>query len=148
MEILIEKTLEMDNLVSKSGKYKATEFQLELLDMVKEYKDYAVGECVITTTKMVEIVNREQILDVEMLMPVSYRIPVEMPYIFKNKLKILNALYMKVTDINRIEDALNIVNQYIVDNKLLPITSAYLVQTKVENQPLIEVYIGISQNVL
>ena len=98
MDILLEKTLEMDNLVSKSGKYKAVEFQQELLDMVKEYKDYAVGECVITTTKMVEIVNAEQILDVEILMPVSYRIPVEETYVFKSKLKILNALYMKVTD--------------------------------------------------
>ena len=42
--------------------------------MVNSYKDYAAnnGEYVITTTKSLEVVNGEQIMDVEILLPVSY----------------------------------------------------------------------------
>ncbi len=150
MEITKEQSFEMNNLISKSGKFKVMEFQKALMEMVNAYKDFAVGngEYMITTTKAIEVVDGEQVMDVEILMPVSYRMPVEEPYVFKNKLKLNHALYAKVTDITKLQDTMNEVNQYILEQKLQPLTSAYLIQTKQENQPCIELYIGINPNVL
>lgn len=150
MDIIQEQSYEVNNLIAQSGRFSVAEFQKALSEMVNAYKDFAVGngEFMITTTKSLEVINGEQIMEVEFLLPVSYRIPVEGPYIFKSKLKLSNALYAKVTDLTKLQDTLNQVNQYILDNKMQPITSAYLVQTKQDNKPSIEVYIGINPNSL
>ena len=96
MEIISNQCYELNNLVSISGKYKAAEVQNLLIDLVKTYYySVANGDYVITTTKSIEIVNGEQILDVEVLIPVLYRIPVEEPYVFKNTLKLSNALIQR-----------------------------------------------------
>lgn len=150
MEIIQEQTYEINNLVTKSGKYKVSEFQKALVDMVNTFKDFSIanGDYMITATKAVEVIDGEQVMDIELLMPVSYRMPVDEPYAFKNKLKLTNALYIKLTDITKLQDTLNMMNQHIIDQKLQPVTAAYLVQTKQENQPCVEVYIGINPNVL
>lgn len=150
MKMVNEKCYEINNLISISGKYTATEFQKALMDMVNLYKDYSIdnGEYLITTTKSIEMVNDEQVMDVEILMPVSYRIPVKDPYVFKNRIKLTNALYEKVTDITKLQDTLIMVDQYMLDQKMQAITSAYLVQTKENNQPCVEIYIGINPNIL
>lgn len=150
MEIISQQCYELNNLISISRKCTAAEFHKILVDMAKTYKDYSVenGDYVITTTKSLEVVNEEQVLDVEILMPVNYRMPVVEPYIFKNRLKLTNALYAKITDVTKLQDAINMVNQYILDQQLQPITSAYLVQTKKDNQPYVEIYIGINPNIL
>lgn len=150
MEMIQNQTYEIDNLVTHSGRFTVADFQRTLLNITNSYKDYSIsnGEYVITTTRAIEVVNGEQVLDVEILFPISYRIPIEEPYVFKSKIKITNALYQKVTDITQLQDVLNQMNQYILDNKLQPITSAYLVQTKQEDKPCIEIYIGINPNIL
>ena len=150
MDIIQNQEFEISNLVTRSGRFNVVDFQMALMDMVTAYKDYAINnaEYMITTTKSLEVMNGEQIMEVEMLLPVSYRVPVEEPYVFKNKIKLTNAIYTKVTDPALLQDALNQVNQYILTEKLQPITSAYLVQTKQDNKPCIEVYISINPNSL
>jgi len=150
MNIIQDQSYEISNLVAQSGRFTVTEFQKALMVMVNSYKDYSInnGEYMITTTKSLEIINGEQIMDVEFLIPVSYRIPVEEPYTFKSKLRLSNALYAKVSDITQLQDTLNMVNQYIIEHMLQPITSAYLVQTKQDNQLCVEVYIGINPNII
>lgn len=150
MDIIQGKNYEINNLISKSGKFTAIEFQNTLINMANVYKNFSIanGDYIITSTKALEVVNGEQILDVEILMPVTYRMPVEETYTFKSKLKLTNALYKKVIDITKLQDTLNMMNQYIIEKKLQPITSAYLIQTKQNNQPCIEIYIGINPNIL
>lgn len=150
MDIVQEKSFEINNLISRSGKFTALEFQKALVEMVNAFKNFsrANGDYVITTTKSLEARNGEQVLDVEILIPVNYRIPVEEPYVFKNEIKLTNCLYAMETDVSRLQDTLNKINQYIIDQKLLPITSAYLVQTKQDNQPCIAIYVGINPNIL
>lgn len=148
MDVYKEQFYEVKNLVSKSDKCSTPEFQKSLVDMVDLYKGYTVEEYIITTTKSIEIINGEQVMDVEILLPVSYRIPVEEPYVYKERLKLTNALYMKVLEVAKLQDALNEMNQYILEQRLQPITTAYLVQTKNNNQPCVEIYIGINPNIL
>ena len=150
MNILIEQAYEIDNIISRSGKFTMVEFQGALMDTVKEFKEYATnkGESVITTTRSVEVVDNQQILDVEILFSVNYRVPCKEPYEFKKKIKIVNALYAREDDISKLQDTLNQINQYILDNKLQPITSAYLVQSKLNNKMITDIYIGMNPNIL
>lgn len=150
MEIMQEQSFEINNLITQSGKFKVKEFQESLNKLVNRYKAFSKtnGDYIITTTKSIEIINGEQIMEVEILMPVNYLIPVDEPYIFKSKLKLTHALHTKVTDIAKLQDTLDMVNNYILEQKLEPITSAYLVQIKEENQTSIEIYVGINPNVV
>jgi hypothetical protein len=118
--------------------------------MILNYKDYvdSSNECVITTTKKMELVDGKQILDVEVLLPVSYRIPVEKPYVFIEKFEITNALYTKVEQVQKLNEAMNEINQYILSNGLQPVTPAYIVQTKQGGKLTAEIYIGLNPNIL
>lgn len=150
MNVLLEQTYEIENIISRSGKFSAAKFQEILMESAQKFKDYVAnnGETIITTTKAVEIIDKQQILDVEILIPVSYRIPCSEPYVFKEKIKIDNALYFREDDITKLQDTMNKMNQYILDNRLQPITSAYLVQTKQDNKMITDIYIGINPNIL
>jgi hypothetical protein len=150
MDFILNQEYEINNLITHSGRFTVAEFQKNLMKMSNSYKDYALnnGEYMITTTKTVEFVSGEQVMDVEMLMPVSYRMPVEEPYQFKDKVRITHALYAKVTDSAFLQESLNQVNEYIIENKLQPITSAYIIQSKKDNKPCIEVYVGMNPNLL
>lgn len=150
MNILSEQTYEIKNIISRSDRFTVHKFQEVLVEMARGFKDYAInnGDTIITTTKAVEGVDNEQILDVEILLPVNYRIPCSEPYVFKEKIKIANALYTREDDITKLQDTMNYMNQYILDNKLQPITSAYLVQLKQDNKMITDIYIGINPNIL
>lgn len=150
MEIILSREIKVNNLVSQSGKFSTDEFQKVIQGMIIKYKDYVDSskECMITTTRAVEVVEGKQILDVEVLLPISYRIPVENPYVFKEKVEITNALYAKVEQVEKLNEAMNEVNQYILSNGLQPITSAYIVQTKEEDKLISEIYIGLNPNIL
>lgn len=150
MKIDLKQTFDMNNCISHSGRFTTSEFQQAVSNLLKNYKNYALnnGDYLITTTKSIEIINNEQILDVEILLPVSYRISVLEPYIFKEKIHITNALYSIVKDFAKLTDAINEVNQYIIENKLQAITPSYLVQTKQNNESQIEIYIGLTPNIL
>lgn len=150
MNILLNQEFEVNNLVSQSAKFSTDEFQKVIQDMIINYKDYAESsnECIITTTKTIEIVEGKQILDVEVLIPIAYRIPIENPYVFKEKIKLRNALYAKVEQVEKLNEAMNEINQYILSNGLQPITSAYIIQTKQEDRPIAEIYIGLNPNIL
>lgn len=150
MNILLEKKYEESNLIAISGKYNLNSFNQLVQDTLRIFKPYSKysQEYIITTTKSLEVVNNEQIIDVEILFPISHRIQVQEPYIFKEQIRITNALYLKLDDIAKLQDAMNKINQYVIEKKLQPITSAYLVQSMEEGKPAIEIYMGISPNVL
>ena len=150
MNILLNQEIEINNLISQSGKFSTDELQKAIQNMIFNFKDYAdrSKECMITVTRAVEVVEEKQILDMEVLLPISCRIPVEKPYVFKEKIKIINALYTRIEQIDMLNKAMNEVNQYIVSNGLQPITSAYVIQTKQEDRPRAEIYIGLNPNIL
>lgn len=150
MNILLDKNFEELNFVTTSGKYTINTFNQLVQDTITLFKPYAKNnkECIITTTKSFESVNNEQIIDVEILFPVSSKIEVQEPYVYKDKIKITNALYLKVNDITKLQEAMNRINQYVIEEKIQPITTAYLVQTTEEGKPVVEIYMGINPNII
>lgn len=150
MDIILEQNYDITNLITISGKYTVSEFQSIVQEISSVFKEYAIenGSKVITTTKSIEMINGEQYIDVDVLLPICYQIPIKEPYYFKNKLSIKNAIYTKVNDITKLQEKLIDVNQYISDNKLQPITSAYLIQSMQDNKLIVEIYIGINPNIL
>jgi hypothetical protein len=150
MEIMLQKNFEISNLVLLSGRFSPNEFQEAVKNIVSSHKNYAVnnGEYIITTTKSIEVVNGEQILDVEVLLPVLNNLPIEPPFKYKESIKITNALYTEVENIMELQDAMNEVNRYIVNNQLQPITTAYLVQKNKDKKPNVEIYIGLNPNIV
>lgn len=149
MNILLQKTYEESNLVTISGKYNVNTFNQLVQDTITVFKPYAKNnkKCVATTTKSIEVINNEHIIDVEILLPVSSNIKVEEPYVYKEQIKITNALYLKVDDITKVQEAMEQINQFVIKEKLQPITTAYLVQTVEEEKPIIEIYMGINPNI-
>jgi SPX domain protein involved in polyphosphate accumulation len=150
MDILLNQEFRTENLVCQSGKFSTDEFQKVIQDIVMKYRDYtdSSNECFITTTKTAEFIEGRQIIDVEVLLPISYRIPIEKPYSYKDEIKITNALYAKIEQVEKLHEALNEINEYIVSKGLQPVTSAYLVQTKQMDKAITEIYIGINPNIL
>lgn len=148
--MFLERTYEEFNLVTVSGKYTINDFNKLVQNTIALFRPYAKNtiEHLITTTKAVEVINNEQILDVEILFPVSSKIEVQKPYVYKDKIKITNALYLKVNDITKLQEAMNRINQYVIEEKIQPITTAYLVQTTEEGKPVVEIYMGINPNII
>jgi hypothetical protein len=150
MKIELNKSYKMDNLVTLSCKVKVSELQKVVVDMVKEFKEYTTnnGEYMITTTKSIEVINGEQILDIEILLPVFDLFVPKKPYDIKETIKIANAIYAIADDITKLQETMDEINNYIIANRLQAITSAYLVQTKKHNLPYTEIYIGLNPNIL
>ena len=148
MEILKGQSYEIENLVSRSGKFTTNELQTIEIELLNTFKNNAIhnGEYIITTTRAVE--DEGRIMDVEILLPMNGSVKVKEPYTFKKRIKIVNALYMKLADIKLLQEAINEINGYIMGHKLQPVTSAYIVQSKEKGIPCTEIYIGISTNIL
>lgn len=138
------------NLVTKKGKFSQNKFQAIMNEIVGKYKEFSIdkGENIITTTKSIELVSGDLILDVEVLLPLKEEIFIEAPYEYKRCVKITNALYARVEDYTKLQEVLEEMNQYMSNNGLQPITSAYLVQSKENEKIIIEVYIGLNPNIL
>lgn len=151
-EILNNQELELDNLLSFRGKVSNEQLQQvnqEMEQLIKSVEAKKNGYP-ITATYGVE----ETILDIEILIPVNKRIECNnTQFVFKDKLKIVNA----VKSVHKgnpatLQDTCNELNQYMMAHQMVPITVGYNVTKKVDmldiNQSEIEVYVGISPNIL
>lgn len=148
--IELDKRFDESNFISLRGKFNDVELQNTIMKMTNEFKEYlSEKEYLITTTFSAEVISGSHVLDVEILIPVKEKVEVNEPYIFKPRIKIENALYSKLEeDLSQLNHLLDSINNYVIDNKLQPITTAYIVQSKVENSIDIEVYLGLSENIL
>lgn len=149
--ITLGRRFEAENFVTLRKKMNQLELQQTVISMGNQFKEQVLpgSEYIITTTFSAEIVKGEQIVDTEILIPLKEEIKVEAPFVFKGKIKIEHALYTKLEeDISQVGSLMEQVNSYVIDNKLTPITSAYIIQSKQGNGVGIEVYLGLSPNVL
>ena len=150
-EIKLNQELELNNLLSFRGKIKQSEMDRIGKDMdikVKEAGAKRIGNP-ITATFGVE----GEYIDVEVLIPLDMKIQNVGEYCFKDKLKITNAVVASYKgNPAGLQRACNELNQYIVDNKLQPITVGYNVMKRISPIDMesteIDLYVGINPNIL
>ena len=151
IEIKENRELNVTNVLSYRGKVK----QAELENVGKEMESHIQNtgakriENPITATYAVE----GDEIDIELLIPIDKSIDSTDKFVFKNQIKIVNAVVACYKGHPMgLQEACNQLNQYIVEHKLQPITVGYNVtkkadQLKPENTE-IDVYVGISPNIL
>ena len=151
LEIKENQELNVANVLSYKGKVK----QAELENVGKEMESYiqkAGAKRVGNPTTATYAVEGDMI-DIELLMPIDRSIDSTDKFVFKNQIKIVNAVVAcyKGHPLG-LQEACNQLNQYIVEHKLQPITVGYNVTKKTDmlspENTEIDVYVGISPNVL
>ena len=88
-----------------------------------------------------------------MLVPIDKGIDSTDKFVFKNQIKIVNAVVASyVGHPIGLQEACNQLNQYIMEHELQPITVGYNVTKKTDmlspENTVIDVYVGISPNIL
>ena len=151
VNILENQMLEVENLVSYKGK--VTRIQL---DQIGKDMDKCINEVgakrigyPITATYGVE----GNVMDMEILIPIDRKIEINEKYIYKDRLRISNALVARHTgNPVMLQDSCNELNEYIVKNKYEPITVGYHITVNIDTVDLdnsvIDVYVGLNPNIL
>lgn len=151
LEIKENQELHVENLLSYRGKVK----QAELESVGKEMENHIqnVGAKRVGNTITATYAVDGDTIDVELLMPINKNIDSTDKFVFKNQIKIVNAVVAcyKGHPLG-LQEACNQLNQYIVGQKLQPITVGYNVTKKTDmldpENTEIDVYVGISPNIL
>lgn len=150
-EILSGQTLELENLMSFRGKITNTE--LEHIGKDLETKITLAGAKRVGNPITATFGVEGNLLDIEILLPIDKKISNIEGYCYKEKLRITNALVAKHKGSPvRLQETCNQLNQYIVEQKFVPITVGYNVTQKVDpvnvENSEIDIYVGISPNIL
>ena len=151
LEIKENQELIIENILSFKGKIR----QEELENQGKEMESYIRNagakriDNPITATYAVE----GDAIDVELLMPIDKSIDSTDRFVFKNQIKIVNAIVASYKGHPMgLQGACNQLNQYIMEHRLQPITVGYNVTKKTDmlnpENTEIDVYVGISPNIL
>lgn len=149
-KIILGKRFEKERFISIRKKLDQMELQNLITETTNQYKDYLSDDkYLITTTFSVEVIGGKEIMDVEVLIPLREELNLQEPYLYKDKIRIENSLYVKLEeDVSRLNNVLANINTYIIENKLQPITTAYIVQSMNNTGVEIEIYLGLSNNLL
>lgn len=151
LEIIENQSLEIKNLFCFRGKVKQTDVNSIVKDMNEKLAQ--VG-----AKRMGNPVNATfgvegDCIDIEIMLPIDKSIGDCDTYYYKEKIKIVNAVLASyIGHPRKIQEVCNKLNQYIIDNKLQPITVGYNV-TKMEavldiENTKLDIYVGINPNIL
>lgn len=154
-EILKNQKFEINNVLSyreKMLEHKINQRAIMMKNFIKNEGSKCMGSP-ITATFGINVDNGNRIIDVEILIPVDRKIDHGEEYVLKEQFKLENALMIRhIGNPMLIQESFNELNQYIMDNHLVPITVGYNVTVNsdagdIENTE-IDIYVGISPNVL
>ena len=151
IEIVEGQILELENVISFRGSVTQAEVEVIGKDMevfVTQAGASRVGNPV-TATYGIEADK----IDIELLLPIDKQIESSHKYIYKERIRIVNAVVAKyIGNPKGLQEACNELNQYIVDHKLVPVTVGYNVTKRVDAVNLenteVDIYVGISPNIL
>lgn len=151
VEILSGQTLELENLMSFRGKITQTE--LEVVGKDLETKITLAGAKRVGNPVTATFEVDGNLLDIEILLPIDKKIPNIEKYSYKEKLRITNALVAKHKgNPMGLQETCIQLNQYIMEQKLVPITVGYNVTKKIDpinvEDSEVDIYVGISPNIL
>ncbi|MCR5755818.1 MAG: hypothetical protein K6G30_13530 [Acetatifactor sp.] len=151
LEIKEKQELNIENVFSYRGKVKQNELESKGKEMechIQKEGAKRVGTP-ITATYAIE----GDVIDVELLIPIDRSIESTDQFVFKKQIKIVNAVVASYQGHPRgVQDACNQLNQYIMQQRLQPITVGYNVAKKTDmlspENTEIDVYVGINPNIL
>lgn len=150
-------TLNMNNLISfRSTLNQQGVFQaMKEIDMIVSESKTERNGSVVTTTYSSKMENGEMVMDVEILYPVLQKIDLPSGYNFKPVFHLCNTVKMRYQGSPmKAQEAMKEFMLYITEHNLKLITSIYTViayepksKEEFENYT-VEVYVGISENIL
>ena len=153
MQFTEHETLSMMNVLSYRGKMSQEELNKKLVEMIELVKKLGarIGAPVATTTFSIE----GPVMDSELLVPLDRPVDVPEGYILKPQILITNAIKLHHTgNPMTLQNEMAQLQNYMTENKLVPITTSYNVTIKGANtiqemdSVVIDVYIGVSPNIL
>lgn len=149
MNILENQVLEIENLISFRGKisnFEMNAMSAEMKNEIEKFGAVIIGEPITATFEV-----NTQGLDVEILLPINKKIECNGRFVYKEKLKIINAVKASyIGNASGLDDACNILNEYIREKRLRPITVGYNVLRDMSNinEIKVDIYVGIDPNIL
>lgn len=156
-EILIHQTLKMQNVILYRCKMAQEQVNTAMgsISQIMKLCGTKKNGPVVTSTFSIKVIDNQQVIDIEILVPVDKEIAVPEGYIFKKEFLLTNAV--KISHIGNpalMQNTANELMKYISENKLTPITSGYNVTVKeptsqqdIENM-IVDIYVGVSPNIL
>lgn len=146
------KFLRFENVVSFRDKLNMPSINKEVEKFKKliiEKEAREIGPMISTTYSM-EMINGQNVLDIEFLVQIDSPIYIEGPYRFLEVFQLTNALYTRyVGDPSEIEEVVNNMYSFIIDNKLSPIATLYNLNiNNVNGTSTIDLYIPLNPNKL
>lgn len=151
MGICEDKELILENLLSLRKRMTQQEVQQEMMKIGKTLSHLNITKSgpITTAVYSVEQINNEQIMDIEIIIPLGRKVELPSPYKFKQNIKILNALSIRhVGNPSRLGESVNQLNEYIMEHEKQVITATYNVTVKdAMNQEdldkmIIDIYVG------
>lgn len=151
------KELNLKNILSLRKKLTQQQLQEELVKIGQFLKDSGAKKdgSLMTATFSVENIDGQQIMDVEVLVPIDKKIEVTGEYKFKPIFHLVNALCIRHEgNPAKISNTISELNEYIIKNNLQVITATYNVtikdaKTQEElDDVIIDIYVGINPSIL
>ncbi len=137
--VVEKQEFQIENVLSVRKKVNMDDVNSIMADMntlISEKGAKIIGP-IVNANFSVEIIGKKQIIDIEIMMPLDKTFSVPNGYRFKKKFFINDAI--KVSHIGNsanIPKAVNLMNKYMEDKDLTPITVAYNVVLKEPTSPL------------
>lgn len=151
MAVKENQELILENVLSFRGKVTQKEMQEEMIKIGQVLQSLGVQKNgpITTATYAVEQVGSEQLMDIEILIPLDKKVDLPKEYTLKPIIKIVNALSIRHEgNPGRLQETMNRLNEYIIEHKKQVITATYNVTVKDAmnleelNEMIIDVYIG------
>lgn len=146
-----DQELILENVLSFRGKVTQQQIQVEMMKIGQLLQKLGVQKNGPTTTATyaVEQLENEQLMDVELLIPLDRPIQLPSEYTFKPIIKIVNALSIRHEGHPiKLQESINKLNEYIIEHKKQVITATYnvTVQDVMRQEDLdkmiIDIYVG------
>lgn len=150
--IYVNQDLKMKNVLTlrrKMDQQTSVSVSKEIDEIVERSKAKKNG-CTVTVTHNITVENGQQVLDLEIMIPLDKEIAVPAGFEFKNEFSINNALMVRINgNPNQMQGALKELSEYIKEKNLKPNTPLYVVTVKEAKIPaevndmVTEIYIGV-----
>ncbi len=157
MQIKEGQTLELRNVLSYRAKLTQRELAAKSQEIEKLLQESGAKRAAnpVTATFAVEQGAQGPVMDIELLIPLNREITPPEGYVWKPRFLLTNAVVVRhVGNPATLQEAANAINAYMAEHRLTPITPGYNVTVKEAKTPLeldemiVDIYVGVSQNVL